>query len=448
MLGGPRKRGKPARFRAAFPLFLFLSAWLLPLAGAQPVESLGVAPTRIVIEEGIAGETYAAQVLIQNMFPSAARLELSPEGPAGAWTTATGGNAVTVPARTEAFLDLRIAIPKDAPGGTRLGFLRISALASDTPDGTGTALRTSVAVLLSITVGGEPFRRVVVRDVDPEDVEEGTLPRIHIRLENEGNVAADEEVIVRILDEKGNVVREIRTTMRLLSGQDARSTLTLEEPLPAGQYKVAVMSTESEGFVDAGSFEVVAPGTLGIKGRLVALVHATEVTAGKPMKVVAIFANVGERTIVGAKFRGELALGDEIVEILDSETDLVVLSGDRVNITMIVTPKEAGVHTITGRVLYERSQTAETRSSFVAVSPPAGGSNWGFGFDLAGFLGRVSGSVGFVLQKIEEVFVAGLEASESAVRVATTRDSGWAFWPWWIPPAVGVSVYLWSERRR
>lgn len=361
---------------------LFLLAALLPAApaSAQDGESLGVTPPSHLVEEAIDGESYRRQVSIQNEFDSTTTVTLDTSGEVGAWTTTEPASGFEVPPRTHEAVDLTIRVPEDAVNGTYEGKLHITAEAKDSPDGSGASIRYSVAVLLTVQVGGDPVRDLSFSGGGASDVEEGSPPDVEATVTNGGNVRDTAEACALVYRLHGDEpVAELQAETRVLPGEQATLDFPFEQPLPQGQYRAEIVPgcETSEDPVDLRgeeTFKVVPPGTLGKDATLRYLEHAPEAEAGKPIEVQAVFENVGETDIARATGTIEVYQGDELVEVLEAEPR-VVAQGEEIGLTAYFTPEEPGRYTLHGVVTYDGFET-EPRESFLTVqgAEAAGGS--------------------------------------------------------------------------
>lgn len=382
---GPASRRTAARATgpAAILAALLLAAAILPLApaAAQDDESLGVTPPSHLIEEAIDGESYRRQVSIQNEFDSPTVVTLNTSGEVGAWTTTDPTSGFEVPPRTHEAVDLTIHVPEDAVNGTYQGKLHVTAEAKDSPDGSGASIRYSVAVLLTVQVGGDPVHDLRFSGGGASDVEEGSPPDVSTTVTNRGNVrdTAEACAVVHPFD-GGEQLAQARAETRVLPGEQTTLDFDFEEALPQGQYRAVIVpgcedAGEPVDLDDEGTFKVVPVGTLGKDGMLRYLEHAPEAKTGQPLEVQAVFDNVGETDIARATATVEVYRDGELVDVLTVEPR-VVPYGEEVRLTGYFTPEEPGRYTLHGVVTYDGFET-EPRESFLTVQGEGiGDSGW------------------------------------------------------------------------
>lgn len=350
-----------------------------PLGAAQAQESLGVTPPEHEVEDAQRGQAYERRVTIQNQFDSPTLVTLEPLGEVGNWTSTEPASGFEIPPRSDASLRLAIRVPGDAANGLHTGFLRIVAEPKAQPSGSGFALRYAVAVVLNVTVGGEAVVRLRWVAVEAANVEVGSAPDVVVRVANEGNVRTAARGEAEVLDASG---RPLATPLvatfaeEVIPGETRGIRVPFERGLPLGSYVARVRAVAPEAFVGEDPFTVCAPGCVGKEGILRFLEHEPRAEAGLPVKVTAVFENVGTVPIGRAKFTGEVYLEDTLVAVLTSD-ELVVPVGARANLSSFFTPTQPGTHRIVGKVTYDGFETPPNES-ILAVSGGAGLGGLGF----------------------------------------------------------------------
>lgn len=356
---------------ARWPVLTILILLLVSsAAAAQSGQSIGVTPPEHEIEHAIQGESYRRQVTVQNEFDSNTTISLATSGEVGDWTTTQPSSGFLVPPRTHASIDLTIAVPSDAVNGTYTGKLHITAEPKSQPDGSGAAIRYSVAVLLEVQVGGDPVHKVTFVGGGASDVEAGSTPVVETMVANQGNVRERVEVCASVVPfEGGAPVAQARRTVTVLPGERATISFSFDDALPLGQYVARVVpgceGGEALELGDDASFKVVPPGTLGKDGLLRFLDHPPRAEVGRPVEIAGVFDNVGKVDVSRAVFTCRVYLDDALVHVIETEPR-VVRQGDQAGLRGFFTPEEPGRYLLRGTVTYDGYETEE-RESFLIV---------------------------------------------------------------------------------
>lgn len=347
--------------RPAVIVLLAMGLLIPPTVAAE--EGFGVSPAEIEIAGAQHGVSYREYVTVQNEFDSETTVSLNLTGDLASWTTLGRESGFTMKPRSQARLNVTITIPQDAVNGSYEGKLHITADEKDQPSGSGASIRHSVAVLLDVRVGGEPHVDIVWRSPEAVDVEVGSPPRVSAQVVNQGNVLTEVGLRATITPlPDGDAVAKTEATLEVIPGEERRVHLPFESALAEGIYRAHIVSTGPGDLDENVTFKVVPPGTLGKDGLLRFFDLPRKVQAGQPVKVAAVFENVGNATISRAKARAEVLRDGQRVAVLESDP-LVVSEGEEVNLTDYFTPEEPGRYTIKGYAVYDGFRTETKRSS-------------------------------------------------------------------------------------
>ncbi len=338
---------------------------------AQADQGLGVTPAEVEIATGQPGEAYRAIVEIQNEFDSETRIELKPTGEVGAWTTTDHADSFTIPARTHERVELTIRIPSGAVNGSYQGQLQVTADPKEQPSGSGASIQYAVAVLLNVTIGGQPVRDLVWGEATAEDVEIGSSPQVSARVLNSGNVRDTARAQATITPLNGSTELATATgELRLDPGQEGMLDFPFDHALPEGQYQVH-LEEDGGDFEATLSFKVVPPGVLGKDGTLRFISHEPWVAVDRPVEIAGVFENTGTSRIARATFTARILLDGELVGALESQPR-VLEAGHLVNLTDVFTPDQPGTYHIEGTVTYDGFQT-DQKTSILNVQGDAPG---------------------------------------------------------------------------
>lgn len=388
----PRPRG-PARCLLLASLLTVVGVLVLA-GGAQAAESLGVTPPAHDVEDAIAGESYVRQVTIQNEFDSATTMTLSTSGTISDWIVTDPAGSFEIPQRTHEDVEIRVDVPEDAADGLYEGRLHLTAEPKDQPGGTGAAVRYSVAVLLSVQIGGEVTQQLSFGDEQADDIEAGSSPTASTTVTNEGNVAGIAEACARLLPEEGGEpIEQLPASAAVLPGQQITLTFDFETSLSEGEYRVEIVE-DCEQEVQASLtenpsvLEVVPPGALDKQAKLSLIEHEPRVVVDRPLQLRGAFENVGAVKIEQATCTYEIRQDGELVEVLEAGP-LIVPAGEQVSLTSYFTPEQPGRYEIVAMASYDGLQTEQRESFVVAEQAPTPTMPEGMLASLAPYLGAV-----------------------------------------------------------
>jgi hypothetical protein len=355
--------GHPGRGWSRLLPVLALSLCLVSLVPATTAQSgsLGVTPAEVQVTGAQPGQSYQRTVTVQNAMDTPTVFTLGLHGATAPWTQAQPAQQLQVPAGSSASITLTFNVPEDAYIGPHTGQLSINADPQNQPSGSGLATSWGVTVLFHIDVGGEAEERLTWTNAQAEDVEIGTPPRGHITVTNSGNVLSLARVQAQVLAfDTDTILAETTGQATVIPGQHTRIDLDFDTPLELGQYRMRFVSL-NDGHEATDGFKVVPVGALGKEGLLRFIEHEPWVQAGRPVRLTAVFENIGTITISQAAFTAEVYKDGRLLFVTESGP-LVVRPGERSELVVYYTPEEPGEHRITGRVAYDGFQTLKSES--------------------------------------------------------------------------------------
>ncbi len=232
---------------------------------------------------------------------------------------------------------------------------------------TGSAVRASVAISVSIEIVGEQFISCTVGGYSVSSTETNRPIEFSASILNGGNVRLRPQVSFTIWDQlKRTIVHTYGTTgPQILPTTRMQVLSRIEHSLPTGQYWLEVSIPDCKT-TNEFTFSVVEPGQIADAGDLDGIFVMPFSYVNEPTEVTVVFTNKGPRSVV-AKFQGILQKENVPVRQLDSQ-ELVVVPGEQSNFKLSVTPQEAGEYVVTGRVLYNGKLTFEQGASFTALA--------------------------------------------------------------------------------
>jgi len=264
--------------------------------------------------------------------------------------------------------------PSDTPIGTYNGYINIHSEPVNITEGTGqlgTIVLTSAALRTFVNMTGEQILEYVIYGISIKDTEEGYPIEFSVSGENKGNVRAAPKVHIDIWNrDKTEIMKsENFTGSEVLPTREKSHEFSISsENLSVGQYwaNITVYLGDGTIYQELLTFDLMAKGSMKIKGELIAIVNEVWVNVNEVVRIDAVFKNTGELPTY-AKYKGEVYLGEELVSVLESE-ELMVAVGETVNLTTYFTPKKSGRYIARGVVFYEKKVTF-TKDGIINVLP-------------------------------------------------------------------------------
>jgi hypothetical protein len=334
-------------------------------ATAQGDQGLGMSPERFTVAAAQPGETYQLTVLLQNRRGADDTIEVTLDGPAGAWASTEPAGSFAIAAGADREVLVRVAVPAGTGPGEREGLVRFTGQASD--PSSGSSVRPSLGLLLEVTVGGQAVTRLSWISARAEDAPAGQPVPAFVKVRNDGNVRATAEAtgVVIPFGQDGPALSHASGSLVLTPGETADVPLQFAAGLAQGQYSARLGAADGS-FAETVEFKVTAPGQQAPAGVLRLLDHEPRARMDRPLRVDGWFENTGAVAVASARLTVEVRRGGELVEVLVSEP-LAVGAGKHANLTVYFTPERAGSYTLSGVATYDGYQTLP-RESLLAVS--------------------------------------------------------------------------------
>ncbi len=374
----PKKQGitvgaNKSQGRKSLSCFLVLIAVLILLStGRAGAFSLGASPGNVNFRDVLRGGYAEDVVRISTNSDSNVTLTIDILGDKKDWIKISPASGSAVISRTSPLMLKVMTTPAmDAANGEYTALIRIKASESSKIKGKmGSVALTSILLKVNIGITGKEMRRCLLRGATINDVEEGYPIELTGRIINKGNVRIKPKIYLDVWDqEQENIVLsktfygdEILPT----TGRDFLERIN--HNLTRGQYWAYIRTADCEGR-RVLTFNVVKEGEIVDRGTLETLSSKVWAYAGELVRISALFRNRGPRS-VKARFEGQVSLNNKIVELLNSETQIVP-SGEEGALIVYFRPKKAGRYEITGRVRYNDKVTFE-KGTVINVNYPPG----------------------------------------------------------------------------
>ena len=270
----------------------------------------------------------------------------------------------TVSVKNPRLLTLKISAPPDVPNGKYRGRIRFQTGDLGKPtSGTGTSIRTAVATEIYVTISDEETLQCNAHSLQVDNIEEGEDALVKVMVANGGNVRHTPRARIQLWAQNQEeliktVVYEDMTILPTVTEQLAITVPARD--LGSGQYWVRLSFDNCELSGDLVTFDVLEPGTLSAQGELLEVRNKPWSVVGEDIPITASFRNNGAKA-VRAFFKGTIMLGNEVVEVIETENKLIS-PGETADFRHIFTPAKPGKYYVSGRVYYGNKQTFEKAS--------------------------------------------------------------------------------------
>lgn len=236
------------------------------------------------------------------------------------------------------------------------------------------SITTGIVLDIRASVTGEQRIGYNVLDINMQkDAEESYPFVLTIRDENSGNVRTKSNIIIDIYDyDKTKILKtfsfegnELLPTQRVINSYNISTS-----ELKSGQYYVDTkIMFEGKLVKEYNAYvEVFPKGTLRTKGVIELL--TTDKVRSNAFELVTLnvaFKNIGEDSI-NAIFKGTVYLGNDVVDLVESDKISGIKPGESANLTFYYKPKKEGRYVIDGYVIYSGKKT-EPKQVILNVSP-------------------------------------------------------------------------------
>jgi len=217
-----------------------------------------------------------------------------------------------------------------------------------------------VRVTLTALVTGEQHLSIGLSEVQLRDTEVYFPIEVSMYVDNKGNVKLSPTVDVRIMNEKGSVVKSVQKKVDILlpkKSEKVEFEIDSSDFDPA-EYTANINLKFNDEIHDSRAipFSILPEGTWVPEGELRELItSATETKLGNTIKLTGIFYNTGDvRT--KARLLIETYVGGNLVKAIETR-ELTSRPKSETTFEAYYQPEQAGRHVIKGKVLYGEAET-------------------------------------------------------------------------------------------
>jgi hypothetical protein len=340
--------------------------------------AIGVSPGTVSFSRMVRGGYAEKTLAISTAGDEDLLLKIEATGDVKDWITfEPSGSQILLPKKSSKPILVKIAVPSTARNGLYEGNIIISTMyqGAEGGDVSGARFMPGIIVKVQLTVTGEEVAGYEIKSVSVKDTEQGYPAEFLVNVENTGNVIITPKLHIIILNS------ERRETGKILDYSETAILPTTSKmfsiKMPTKGMEVAAYYakiTSDLGDEQTIFFQVLAPGTLAIKGSLGQVsLNKIWVKPGEIVKVEGAFKNEGEVIIEqSAKVRCEAHLIDPqyntkaLVKQFEGTDAMTVPIGGEVSLDTSFTPEKSGRYSIECFAIYSGKRT-DVKSTILNV---------------------------------------------------------------------------------
>lgn len=323
---------------------------------------VGVSPSTYTYNQVLRGGYSERVFTISFSGEDPVEASIEPMGEIASWITLED-NSSTVSKDDPWRAIVAIEPPSDIPNGNYTGFFRIRTSTIGRDGSQGHATGNILAVLdVALQVNIVDFEIIECRATNfgVTSVEKGDDIIFGADVMNEGNVRLRPRFAIDLWDQDQITIVKSSEHLgdEILPTRQERIDFEVStDDLDIGQYWAEVTAIDC---FDSSTLtlDVYEPGALRAQGVLREIIAPVWADEGDTIQIFALFDNIGEKE-VDAEFKGQIQLGDKIVQILDSELTSVPIAAST-NFSFFFTPNDQGRYVVSGRVFYDKKRTFES----------------------------------------------------------------------------------------
>jgi hypothetical protein len=329
--------------------------------------SIGISPAKSYFKGVLRGGHSEKIVTITIDSNNPTKVSLTPRGDIAGWLV-FNETEFEVSKNNPYYLKIIAEPPADIPNGNYSGFLRVTTSGSGkTIEGQATGIiNTALDLYIEVEITDVEVSSCKASNFKVESAEKGDDVLFNVNVYNDGNIRLSPAIKIDIWDQnKIAIVKQIEFSDETII-PTTEKTLNIKmdsSDLDIGQYWAEVSSIDCYSS-ETLTFDILEKGALKAQGTLSRITTIPWVNIDDTTVIEALFENNGEKN-VNARFKGEITLGNQIVQILESEDSLVDI-GNSQDFKFYFTPRKEGKYIVNGMVFYDGKRTFE-KSAIINV---------------------------------------------------------------------------------
>jgi len=336
--------------------------------------NIGISPANVYFKDVLRGGYSERNVIITIDSDEPTKVSLDTRGDVADWISFEE-DEFEVSKENPYYLKIIVQPPSDIPNGNYSGFLRLTT-ASEAKGEAGQAtgiVNAALDLYIEVEITDVEYSYCRAWNFGVDSAEKGDNILFKVNIYNQGNIRLYPTIKIDIWDrDRTSILKQIEFSedMVIPTTEKEITIPVSSSDLEIGQYWAEVTSIECYSS-ETLTFDVLEEGALKAQGVLLSVTSPPWIKVGDTTLIEALFENTGEKT-VNARFRGEITLGNKIVQILESDLSEVNI-GDRETFKFYFTPRSEGRYIVNGFVFYDGKRTFE-KSTVINVERT--GINW------------------------------------------------------------------------
>lgn len=322
--------------------------------------NIGVSPASIYFKNVLRGGYSEKIVTITIDSEEPTKVTIAPRGNITEWLSFEE-TEFEVSKNNPYYLKIIVEPPIDMPNGNYSGFLRITTSPKTKGiEGQATGIvNAALDLYMEVEITDIEFSSCRAWDYEVQSAEKGDDVLFKVNVYNEGNVRLYPTIKIDVWDqERIGIVKQMEYSGEVVFPTTQKELIIRMDSsdLDIGQYWAEVTSVECYSS-ETLTFDVLEEGALKAQGILLRIISPPWIKVDDTTLIEALFENTGEKE-VNARFKGEITLGNKVIQILESEGSSVAI-GELETFKFYFTPRKEGRYIVTGKVFYDGKRTFE-----------------------------------------------------------------------------------------
>lgn len=339
---------------------IILVVALLSLLSFVSSANIGISPANVYFKDVLRGGYSERTVIITIDSDEPTRVSLQTRGEVADWISFEE-EEFEVSKNKPYYLKVIVEPPSDIPNGNYSGFLRVTT----SSEGEGKAgqatgiINAALDLYLEVEITDIEYSSCRAWNFNVESAEKGDDILFKVNIYNQGNIRLYPTIKIDIWDrDRISILKQVEFSEDMIIPTTEKEIIipVSSSDLEIGQYWAEVTSVECFAS-ETLTFDVLEEGALKSQGVLLSVISPPWIKVGDTTLIEALFENTGEKT-VNARFKGEITLGNKVVQILESDLNQVNI-GKRETFKFYFTPRSEGKYIVNGVVFYDGKRTFE-----------------------------------------------------------------------------------------
>ncbi len=322
--------------------------------------NIGISPAKIYFEDVLRGGHSEKIVTITIDSEEPTEVSIIPRGEIETWLNFSEETFV-VSKDNPYYLKIIVEPDEDIPNGNYSGFLRVKISGtSETIEGHATSvIQAALDLSIEVEITDVEYSECKASKFSVESAEIGDPIIFKMEIYNRGNIRMNPRISIDIWDQNQiEILKHVEySNKEIIPTTEEELVIEVDSnQFELGQYWAEVSAIDCYN-TQTLTFDVLEIGALKSSGILLSVATPPWINVDDTTIIEATFNNNGEKQSK-AQFKGEITLGNKIIQILESEEAWVGI-GESNTFKFYFTPKTPGKYIVNGRVFYDGKRTYE-----------------------------------------------------------------------------------------